>query len=298
MRNACKRSERSLLATRRVRHNIFHLASRADASRCDLHFSLSPHGNGDGFGPTIPRRSRRKTFSRLAQSAVDRFVGIALFSPHTRRTHDREQTHDEARKPTAVLLFTAKRLSSYSIASGRTTGSLQSPLNTQGATWLGRRAARLRFDCTSTLAAAAQHGSSRPATTHSPTLARPDTPRSVRPGASVIASNRSRKGFRVLCPPGTWAFLGAFLCALAASSEGRSHGERSSVDLLRRIRARHAVTPYSRCPTRVAATIRRPLQTTPHVKEDGSMARDAAARTRPIDDACSDAETPSATAAR
>jgi hypothetical protein len=32
----------------------------------------------------------------------------------------------------------------------------------------------------------------------------------VRPHASVIASNRSRKGDCVLCPPGTCAFLGAF----------------------------------------------------------------------------------------
>jgi hypothetical protein len=35
----------------------------------------------------------------------------------------------------------------------------------------------------------------------------------VRPHASVIASNRSRKGNSVLCPPGTCAFLGAFLRA-------------------------------------------------------------------------------------
>ena len=41
----------------------------------------------------------------------------------------------------------------------------------------------------------------------------PRDPIGVRPHASVIASNRSRKGIYVLCPPGTCAFLGAFLCA-------------------------------------------------------------------------------------
>ena len=50
----------------------------------------------------------------------------------------------------------------------------------------------------------------------------------VRPHASVIASNRSRKGNNVLCPPGTCAFLGAFLCASAALSASTQ---------LRRIRA-------------------------------------------------------------
>lgn len=39
----------------------------------------------------------------------------------------------------------------------------------------------------------------------------PRDPIGVRPHASVIASNRSRKGIYVLCPPGTCAFLGAFL---------------------------------------------------------------------------------------
>jgi hypothetical protein len=38
----------------------------------------------------------------------------------------------------------------------------------------------------------------------------PRDPLCVRPHASVIASNRSRKGNDVLCPPGTCAFLGAF----------------------------------------------------------------------------------------
>jgi hypothetical protein len=41
----------------------------------------------------------------------------------------------------------------------------------------------------------------------------PRDPTCVRPHASVIASNRSRKGVDVLCPPGTCAFLGAFYCA-------------------------------------------------------------------------------------
>ena len=54
----------------------------------------------------------------------------------------------------------------------------------------------------------------------------------VRPHASVIASNRSRKGINVLCPPGTCAFLGAFLCA---DFRERAMGVAHRPVLLRRV---------------------------------------------------------------
>ena len=65
----------------------------------------------------------------------------------------------------------------------------------------------------------------------------------VRPHASVIASNRSRKGNNVLCPPGTCAFLGAFLCAeVAAASAFQSRSRQVAGTILRPVRSRLSAT--------------------------------------------------------
>ncbi len=183
-----------------------HLPSCIARSRHTLRLAF--HAN-DALvrGLVSARRSRgarrRKTFSEVVQSAVDRF-SASPYSPPTHDGHTTASNNSRGMEAAKVLPFqetsnlptlrqrssdrksishhhTHKEHVSGSIVSGETTVSL-----------------------TSTLAAAPRSTEASPRFESLPGVFEPDTSRKRPPRrASVIASNRSRKGFRVLCPPGT-----------------------------------------------------------------------------------------------
>lgn len=146
---------------------------------------------------------RRKTFLEVAQSAVDRF-SASPYSPPTHDGHTTASNNSRGMEAAKVLPFqetsnlpTLRRRSSdrKSISHHHThkehvSGSIESGETT--------------VSLTSTFAAAPRSTEASPRFESLPPTFRARHI-SIRPPrrASVIASNRSRKGFRVLCPPGT-----------------------------------------------------------------------------------------------
>lgn len=179
-----------------------------------LHHALTPHAAACIFssgaqerGLVWARRSRggrrRKTFLEVAQSAVDRF-SASPYSPPTHDGHTTASNNSRGMEAAKVLPFqetsnlpTLRRRSSdrKSISHHHThkehvSGSIESGETT--------------VSLTSTFAAAPRSTEASPRFESLPPTFRARHI-SIRPPrrASVIASNRSRKGFRVLCPPGT-----------------------------------------------------------------------------------------------
>lgn len=162
-----------------------------------------------------------KTFSRSVQSAVDPRRTLAYSPAHTRRRHDREQTKLRHGRRTSLPLAAShesllthvrgcRRQSFHEAASARSSpshksirshvvGSLTKKTSPSPATIAAVRAARKR---------------ARSLTTHSRrSQARHILTFDRTRRASVIASNRSRKGFASFAPLGRVLFRELFLCA-------------------------------------------------------------------------------------
>ena len=99
-----------LLATRPRRHHIFRLASRAHATRCGLHFSLTTHGDGDWFGPDDrAAHGVEKLFQKSLKVLLTGSRHRPILPPHTTDIRPRATTQ-EAWKPQQFCPFAKLQL--------------------------------------------------------------------------------------------------------------------------------------------------------------------------------------------
>ena len=153
------------------------------------------------------------------------------------------------------------------------------PKQTLGATWLGRRRVEATLRRTTTLAAVSAARKLAPRYDTLPVAVRGPTHLGRRPpGRKRHCVQSLPERFRVLCPPGTWAFLGAFLCAAEAADCRHDGTELSARDrdgsgqstachstlIFWPIADRRAVSRYShpRCRDRRASRYNPPLRLT------------------------------------
>jgi hypothetical protein len=187
-------------------------------------FSLAV-ANVAGASARVVGRSP-KTFSRTVQSAVDPHRSLAYSPAHTRRRHDREQTKLRHGRRTSLPFATSHESLLTHVRGCRRqrlqeavhhTNQLSEPrgwvVDEEDISFVNDHRSGQRSTEASAVADDTLPSKSGP--TH------PDDDRTRR--ASVIASNRSRKGFASFAPLGRVLFRELFLCAQGI--EPRRHDE-------------------------------------------------------------------------
>ena len=167
------------------------------------------------------RFSSQKNFSRLLQSAVDRSARLAYSPAHTRRntTASKRTRHGSQDKFAALDKLSALLGQAF----GRHEVSVpQNTTEPRGWVVAGRSSSP------STTSRSGQRSTeARVPLRHTPRRSsRPDTPGRRPPVASVIASNRSRKGSASFAPLGRVLFWELFLCARRLTTKTRRHEGR------------------------------------------------------------------------